>query len=810
MRKVLSFVLVLALVLGSFSMAFAVTPTDVVGTDYSKSVQVLSGLGVVTGFPDGTYKPAQAVTRAEMAKLIVTALGLEDYAVGTSAFKDMTGAAWAQGYVNYAATLGIILGYPDGTFKPSQTVSYDEAAAMILRALGYTDSSLLPATWPANYVIKAKALGILKDVTAKAGGADRGDVAIMLYNALPLKMGAVDKEKGIWVATDPEDKMITRLGATGPTTVNITAGMVGDEDYTLVDLSSYVYADLSVYKDTDGVIIAIASEKTDSLTGEYTTGASITSSFITLADDTDVTLGDTNWDATDKMYLNGGEIAFGAVGAVANKLSKGYDVTVYGYLNDAETSFTTVNGIVAWAPTDIFQATSNDVKDITDALAVGSGTVYNTKLPTVKSLGKALDMGKISVVGAATKLADIKADDVVYVYAAANSDTPTQVKFEVVRNSKDIKVTSKSSTKVFDGTTAYGFPALNIDVASKAVYADFVLDDTNTVWLGNDGKILFREYVSGATNSYGILVATSTAASFGTTTTLVKIFTAAGEKVVYDIDWVAPFVAASLNAITAGGLVEYSLDSDGLVNSIVIGNSVVGATTALRTYDARTGVIGGLFVASDVVAFNRVVTTDPSITSLTDDIVLDADARYILNSDGKIAAIAYASTTGGSASDKYFAVNEIQSVLDGTSTIYKLIGLRAGVDFTAYTNFTANLAISAAPAVYTVTYSGVTVTTVAAISSTLYGIDTASSTVIDTTSGSGFGLVPVSSDVVVYFEVYDTDSTTVPDHYVAGSITNVGYKDVVRYVTDSYGEIIVLVVTQRADVHANPSGWIII
>ena len=70
MRKVLSLVLVLALVLGSFSMAFATTPTDVVGAPSEEAVNVLMGLGVVDGYADGTFKPAGIVTRAEMAKLI--------------------------------------------------------------------------------------------------------------------------------------------------------------------------------------------------------------------------------------------------------------------------------------------------------------------------------------------------------------------------------------------------------------------------------------------------------------------------------------------------------------------------------------------------------------------------------------------------------------------------------------------------------------------------------------------------------------------------------------------------------------------
>jgi hypothetical protein len=84
MRKVLSFVLVLSLVLGSFSMAFAAPLSDVAGEDFEDAVNVLTELGVVSGYPDGTYKPDNIVTRAEMAVIVVRALGLADYATGVS------------------------------------------------------------------------------------------------------------------------------------------------------------------------------------------------------------------------------------------------------------------------------------------------------------------------------------------------------------------------------------------------------------------------------------------------------------------------------------------------------------------------------------------------------------------------------------------------------------------------------------------------------------------------------------------------------------------------------------------------------
>ena len=80
MKKVLSLVLALSLVLGTFVPSFAATTfSDVKGEDCEQAVNVLVDLGVVNGYEDGTYKPENIVTRAEMAVLVVNALGLEDY-----------------------------------------------------------------------------------------------------------------------------------------------------------------------------------------------------------------------------------------------------------------------------------------------------------------------------------------------------------------------------------------------------------------------------------------------------------------------------------------------------------------------------------------------------------------------------------------------------------------------------------------------------------------------------------------------------------------------------------------------------------
>ncbi|HIU43964.1 MAG TPA: S-layer homology domain-containing protein [Candidatus Ventrousia excrementavium] len=166
----------------------SVTFEDVQGLECQEAVEALASMGIVGGYPDGTFRPEQTINRAEVAKMVVTALGYNDggLAVYTGTLSDTAGH-WAESLVAYAQKIGVIKGDTEGTFRPEDPVSYDEAVTFVVRALGYDDSAL-EGTWPENCVLLANELGI---PTGEAGseGATRGDVAVMLYTAMQLPIG---------------------------------------------------------------------------------------------------------------------------------------------------------------------------------------------------------------------------------------------------------------------------------------------------------------------------------------------------------------------------------------------------------------------------------------------------------------------------------------------------------------------------------------------------------------------------------------------------------------------------------------------
>ena len=131
----------IAIIVITTSICFAAEFSDIKGTKFEKSVNILVDLSIVNGYEDGTYRPNKDVTRAEMAKLIIVTLGKETSAnslKGKTQFPDVVEGGWASGFINCAVSQGIIKGYPDGTFKPNNNVTYAEAATMLLRALNYT------------------------------------------------------------------------------------------------------------------------------------------------------------------------------------------------------------------------------------------------------------------------------------------------------------------------------------------------------------------------------------------------------------------------------------------------------------------------------------------------------------------------------------------------------------------------------------------------------------------------------------------------------------------------------------------------
>lgn len=169
--------------------------SDVTEPSQSAAVSSLASLGIVNGFSDSTFRPDQSLTRAQFSKIAVSVLDFseEELYSNYTIFPDAEGKMWATPYINAAARkYKILKGFPDGTFRPEQKITYEQAVTIILNMLGY-QSSDIGTFWPSDYIAKAKLLGICDGISLSAGQyVTRGQAAVMFYNML----NADTKENG--------------------------------------------------------------------------------------------------------------------------------------------------------------------------------------------------------------------------------------------------------------------------------------------------------------------------------------------------------------------------------------------------------------------------------------------------------------------------------------------------------------------------------------------------------------------------------------------------------------------------------------
>jgi hypothetical protein len=227
-RKLLALAVAVIFILGTVATGFAADFKDVENADCKNAVTKLSALGIISGFPDGTFRPAEPVTRAQMAKIIVTAAGVGNaaqYAAGITKYSDVPASHWASGYINVASDMGIIQGYGDGRFGPEDQVTYAQAITMIVRALGYEPKAKALGGYPGGYLTVAAEKEITDGVTVVGSlVANRGDIALMISNSLTVPM-MVQKTWGEFpeYAEDENQTLLKKLGVTELEGVRVVA-----------------------------------------------------------------------------------------------------------------------------------------------------------------------------------------------------------------------------------------------------------------------------------------------------------------------------------------------------------------------------------------------------------------------------------------------------------------------------------------------------------------------------------------------------------------------------------------------------------
>ncbi len=537
MKKVLSLVLVIAMVLSSMSFAFAAKFDDVT-TDYEEAVDTLAALGVITGYEDGTFRPEKTVTRAEMAKLMVELLGYGDLVAGSKSNFTDTQGHWADQWIALAAGRGIVIGTGDGKFNPDGIVTYDQVLTMLVRGLGYTDSSneLKSMPWPTNFKVKAAELNITKNVDMKSTGADRGGVAQAMFNSLEQQLVKINSDGDVvreYISVGKDDKtpvlLISRIATPN---YDFTVGFqhINPEDKNYagdkVDLTGYLFQSVEAYfnKNKDKEVVYVG--KVNSLTYNETF-ESIKLGAGTKLDELEV------GDYTFNVY--GALVSYNNVEEKLSDLNKANleDAKITVVLDKDATRIkdgAEVAGIVVEKANTFVQ-----VEETYKADATSIDEIY---LP-VKN--KKVDSKNLIVKGDATELSDIKVDDIVAVYAPLGKDATVKatdkLTLAVSRKTVDGKVTGTHKDGIYVDKTKYDVnDGLSIDVPD--------LGDAGTFYLDDNGKIIAFKGDSEGDKTYAVVADVfkgsfekSAAGKYSVDKApRVKLHTSANETVTYTFD----------------------------------------------------------------------------------------------------------------------------------------------------------------------------------------------------------------------------------------------------------------------------------
>ncbi|HHZ01904.1 MAG TPA: S-layer homology domain-containing protein [Tissierellia bacterium] len=703
MKKVLSLVLVIAMVLSSFTVAFAAPKFEDVEGDYEKAINTLTGLGVITGYEDGTFRPERVVTRAEMAKLIVEILGYGKLVEGSKSNFTDTQGHWADPWIALAAGRGLVVGTGDGKFTPDRTVSYDEAITMIVRALGYTDdcNELKGMTWPTNFKVKAADLKLTKDVNLSSEGADRGGVAQLLFNALEANLVTIDSDGNVNYIKDGDENKIL-LNTLAKKNRFVVAPKHLDKDHKeykgdIVDLAPYMYQDIKVFENDDDEVVYVTKVESEVKVGEFRK---------TVDDD-----GDVVYEGKVNIRIDGKNKAYKLASTDTAVFYNGVEV----FMNEKEMETGREDGDTTKAKeiVDLHKAAAtfvlnskNEIVGIiaekyTDATRVANE--YNGKTKFEGFLlplddDDNVDYTKLTVKGAVDTLEDIEEDDVIVLFAGAGlvnakANEPEKLVIEVVRDTVEGKITETNKDGDFYIDGKYYSTSLYAPSGLVAV------GDEGTFFLDNKGDIL--DFEPGSESSpvdYAIVTefwngyVTGNGKEIKPEITLVN---ASGEEVTYNVKSSAKIKVGStefpllgdLDDSAAGNdllkvevldnekytIVKYSINSKNEITKMTLVNNgeipKTGATTVERDTTKASYVI-----ANNVVVFNL----DGDDVKVVDSSKLGDKIDVLFQDKNKNGEINFLFVKGLGSSDTYAFITEAGTALNDDDVLVQKV--------TAYVN----------------------------------------------------------------------------------------------------------------------------
>lgn len=615
-KKVLALVLVVAMAL-SFATMSSAAFTDAESIEKAEAVAVLSTLGVINGFEDGSFKPEGDVTRAEMAKMLAYIMNSgedvgEMYA-GACTFADSANH-WAAGYIAYCAQEGLINGKNATTFAPDAKVTGTEAAKMILGALGHDGETagMIGSAWASTALSlakKANLIGALNNLTCNMNQPlSRQNAAQMLLNGLKATMveytggskitiGDVTMTQG---ATASDVKAAAGLGFNG---INDQLVQLAEEKFgagygnlKVQQAQTDVFGrTCNVWNYDNEVIGSFAVAPTLS----YNTGVSLHQVYTDLGK-----VAATDLSAPATYYVDGAANVTKAALVASDLKSGSVDSFIGGQgvktevYYDALTETLNIVEINTYAgmvigQTDAVRDANGDV--VTEAYIVVGNTAGTSLAGTIA--GGAL-LANDTYAPAATVKSDAftKADigkTVVYYTKGVNADQSNYVQIQSVAKATEVTGTVKGLAAFGGNTTDITLDATNykVNATMTGLLSANLIDTPVKAYLDANGNVIFQTGV--ASEDYALVLASGTEQQFASTYSAQLLFQDGTVKVVT----LAPAHDDGVNVpgnntiatyvVGADGTYTLTAQTTGTVSSVdASNNNVTAVVTGQATLDS--------------------------------------------------------------------------------------------------------------------------------------------------------------------------------------------------------------------------------
>jgi hypothetical protein len=212
---------------------------------YQMQIEALVSLKVITGNPDGTFKPEKAVNRAELLAMLYRATSRTPDVAKRGCFGDVQPGSWYELYVCDAAFRGFVAGYPDKSFKPNQSVNRVEALKMITLMFGLEVPEVQQDLWAAlpfkdirsdqwysKYLLRAYKMSIVPidgmstSMFMPQAALKKGEAAALIYSALNMNSRQLDtsvSSSSVAAMTSSAATRSSRPAETGGETVTMKA-----------------------------------------------------------------------------------------------------------------------------------------------------------------------------------------------------------------------------------------------------------------------------------------------------------------------------------------------------------------------------------------------------------------------------------------------------------------------------------------------------------------------------------------------------------------------------------------------------------